>query len=328
MLAKTTQHSQTSTFLLPPRLLAESGSTRTVGVEIEFTGTSARKAATTLADAGGRLEEEDPHAFHIRNSPLGDLRVELDVRHVHFRRAFRLAFAPPQGWAIRLGDLLSPIVPRELITPPVPMDQLPAVDELADLLRRSGAGGCGANAFGSLGLHFNIDPPDLEPETIVSIVKAFLILEPGLRQKGHGGSLLRRAWQPPKFAAAYVRKVLAPDYWPNMDGFTRDFLALTPSRNRSLDLLPLLSHFDDARVRARLPKEKIGRRPVFHYRLPQACLARREWSIAPEWNRWVAVERLAADTDTLERLGAEYRRSENNDAVWRERIAPWLSSAD
>lgn len=301
---------------------------RTVGVEIEFTGTSARRAATVLAEAGGKLEEEDPHAFHIRNSPLGDLRVELDVRHVHFRRASRVAFAPPRGWAVRLGNLLSPIVPRELITPPVPMDRLSAVDELADLLRRSGASGCGANTFGSLGLHFNVDPPDLEPETIVSIVKAFLILEPGLRRAGHAGNPLRKVWQPPRFAAPYVRKVLDPDYWPDMDTFTRDFLGASPSRNRSLDLLPLLSHFDDVRVRARLPKEKIGRRPVFHYRLPQACLGQPDWSIAPEWNRWVAVERLASDAEALLRLCADFRGFENDEAAWSERTAPWLTSAN
>jgi hypothetical protein len=327
MLARITQRSEASAFLLPPRLLAESGSTRTVGIEIEFTGTSARRAAAILAEAGGRLEEEDPHAFHVRESPLGDLRVELDVRHVHFRRASRVAFAPPREWAIRLGNLLSPIVPRELVTPPVPMDQLSAVDKLADLLRQSGAGGCGANAFGSLGLHFNVDPPDLEPRTIVAIVKAFLILEPGLRRAGHAGNLLRKAWQPPRFAAPYVRKVLDPNYWPDMDAFTRDFLAASPSRNRSLDLLPLLSHHDDARVRARLPKEKIGRRPVFHYRLPQACLGRSDWSIAPEWNRWVSVERLAADKEALLNLSGEYRRFGNDDAAWSERIAPWLRSA-
>jgi hypothetical protein len=61
-----------------------------------------------------------------------------------------------------------------------------------------------------------------------------------------------------------------------------------------LDLLPLLAHLDEARVRSVLPHEKIGSRPVFHYCLPHTHLSDPAWSIMPDWERWLLVERLAS----------------------------------
>jgi hypothetical protein len=38
---------------------------------------------------------------------------------------------------------------------------------------------------------------------------------------------------------------------------------------------------------------------VFHYRLPQAQLSDPTWSIMPDWERWLSVERLAMNLDQL-----------------------------
>ena len=91
-----------------------------------------------------------------------------------------------------------------------------------------------------------------------------------------------------------------------MAAFIDDYLAANPTRNRDLDLLPLLHYFDETRVRAVLPNEKINGRPTFHYRLPDARVSDPGWSIAPDWNRWVCVERLAADRERLDAVGAAY----------------------
>ncbi|MFD0464680.1 amidoligase family protein [Microvirga aerilata] len=59
-------------FALPPILHNEQGRMRTVGVEIEFVGPSAEKTVQALQEAlGGRLIEEDPHAFALRSRPSG-----------------------------------------------------------------------------------------------------------------------------------------------------------------------------------------------------------------------------------------------------------------
>jgi hypothetical protein len=81
---------------------------------------------------------------------------------------------------------------------------------------------------------------------------------------------------------------------------------------------------DADRVRSVLPNEKINARPTFHYRLPDARVSDPGWSIAPDWNRWVAVERVAADRGRLERLGRAYLAFPGEAKSWAdaaERIA-------
>ena len=42
------------------------------------------------------------------------------------------------------------------------------------------------------------------------------------------------------------------------------------------------------------------------------------WSIAPDWNRWVAVERLAFDRDRLDAIGEAFRAFEGEDKSWAD----------
>jgi hypothetical protein len=121
-----------------------------------------------------------------------------------------------------------------------------------------------------------------------------------------------------------VRRLAEADYRPFLAELIDDYLAANPTRNRDLDLLPLLLFLDEARVRAVLPNEKINGRPAFHYRLPDSRVSDPGWSIAPEWNRWVAVERLAADPERLEMVGRAYLEFPGEAKSWAdvvERIA-------
>jgi hypothetical protein len=83
--------------------------------------------------------------------------------------------------------------------------------------------------------------------------------------------------------------------------------------------LPILLHLDARRVRARLPREKIGARPVLHYRLPQAHVGEPGWSIASAWNGWAAVERLAEDRDRLMTVGWAHLGFTGTEASWVQR---------
>lgn len=300
-----------------PAARTAGGTARRVGVEIEFMGIGVAEAARALAiGLGGLPLEEDPHAFTVRGTGIGDLAVELDLRHTHPQRhAGALRLRPGPAGAAWLGRIAGGIVPRELITAPLPPDRLPEVDEVVAVLRDAGATGNGAirfgspgfgsPQFGSLGLHFNIDVPGLEVGCLLAHLRAFMLLDRWLRtpQPGPRGVLSgTRAATPPPYPEEYVLRVLHPDYAPDLDGFIDDYLAANPTRDRGLDLLPLLLHIDPDRVRQRLPREKIGARAVFHYRVPQAHVGVPGWSLAPEWNRWVAVERLAGDPLRVDRL--------------------------
>ncbi len=282
-----------------PRPHDAAGRERRVGVEVEFTGLSERRAAGVLAGLlGGRVEEEDPFAFHLVGSALGRISVERDLRHIHPNRPHRHPapwLRPPfSAWA---GASVGLIVPRELVTEPLTPDRFPAVDAALAALRHAGAGGNGATLAGSLGLHLNIVPPDPAPETILALLRAYLVLEEELR-----GAILRspleRLHAPEPFPASYRRLVLDPAYGRDLQGLSDDYLVANPTRKRGLDLLPLFLELLGDRVAGRII-DKVKPRPVFHYRLPVARLGQPGWSLAEDWNRWVEVERIAANKEAL-----------------------------
>jgi hypothetical protein len=297
---------------LPPSFRDARGAARRVGVEVECTDLGARAAALALAAGlgGTAVEERDPHAFRVRGTRLGDLAVELDLRHAHPRaHADTLPFRLGPRAAAWLGSALGPLVPRELVTAPLPAARLAEVDEAVDVLRRAGAGGRGTTWSGSLGLHLNVDPPGLDAGTLAAFLRAFVLLEPRLRREAVGDApprWWRPAFLPAPFPAGYARLVLAPGYRPDLAGLAGDYLAANPTRDRGLDLLPVLLHLDPARVRARLPREKIGARPALHYRLPRARVGEAGWGIVSAWDGWAAVERLAGDPDRLAALARAY----------------------
>lgn len=290
----------------PPVPRRADGDLRQVGIELEFLGLSARSSAEVLAcGLGGSIEMEDPHAFRILGTSLGDIAVETDLRHVHPHRDTRVGVSLNRHVAAWLGRILAPFVPRELITSPLPITRLPEVDGIVSLLRSAGARGKGAVLSDSLGLHFNIDPPSLDAATVTAFLKAFLLVEVRLRRETAGGNRRLAHVLPPDYPPAYKRCVLSPDYWPDQTTLIADYLAANPTRNRALDLLPLFAHLNEEQVRSALPHEKIGPRPALHYRLPQAHLSDPDWSILPDWERWLMVERLATAPYALDDQGAD-----------------------
>jgi hypothetical protein len=287
--------------LNPPVARRADGALRQVGIELEFLGLSAGTSAEVLARGlGGAIEMEDPHAFRILGTFLGDIAVETDLRHVHPGRDSHVGVSLNRHVASWLGRILSPFVPRELITSPLPIARLPEVDGIIELLRSAGARGKGAVFYDSLGLHFNIDPPSLDAATVTAFLKAFLLAEDRLRSEITGGRAHLARVLPPDYPQAYRQRVLSPDYWPDQTALIADYLAANPTRNRALDLLPLFAHLNEEQVRSALPHEKIGPRPALHYRLPHSHLSDPNWSIMPDWERWLMVERLATMPDALQ----------------------------
>ncbi|MDO9440598.1 MAG: amidoligase family protein [Beijerinckiaceae bacterium] len=263
-----------------------------VGVEVEFSGLSAREAAQALSRAlGGVLHEEDAHAFALAGSRIGDLTIELDLRHVHPHRSAPGLKTMPAGWpAALLGSLAKPVVPREAIFPPRPSNRLHEIDLAIAALREAGARGDGVTAFDTLGLHFNIAARSLNIAAIRATTLAYARLDPLLRADIARGRtrLARRLASPYPDAYRLVLERAPPDQ--DVAEFIDDYLAHNPTRHRALDLLPLLLHLDGDRVRSRLPFEKIAPRPVYHWRLPVAHVGVAGWGLLEDWGRWLAVE--------------------------------------
>ena len=309
-------------FHAPPITDNGRGALRSVGVEIEFIGPTAIACAQALArEFGGTVTEEDPHAFRLRGSAFGDISVELDARYVHPEKTRGMAVLghlPPRvaSW---LGSATSHIIPCELVTGPLPMDRVHEFDRAVDALRVAGARGTQDGALYAFGLHFNPQAAGSSVGAILPVVRAFVLLNAWLRRQVAPDATRSLMGFADPFPVDYVRRIADPAYGPDLAAFIDDYLAANPTRNRDLDLLPLLTHIDEARVRAVLPNEKIGSRPTFHYRLPDARVSDPGWSIAADWNRWVAVERVAADAGRLDRLGAAFLDFPGDDKSWADR---------
>ena len=72
-------------------------------------------------------------------------------------------------------------------------------------------------------------------------------------------------------------------------------------------MLPVLAHLDERRVIDRVEDPHLVKgRPAFHYRLPNCMVDEPGWTLAREWNTWVAVERLAADPRKLAEMSRDY----------------------
>lgn len=282
----------------PPRTTNHEGEPRHVGIELEFAGLSSAEAARIVArEMGGEIEEENQHRHKVIGAELGDFTVELDFKYAH-------GGEPGDRLRRTIADLGATFLPMEVVCPPVTLADAPKLDRLREALRSSGAEGTRSHPMHAYGAQLNPDLPSLEPDYIRDSLRAFILLRDWLRDE-IAIDPSRRIWPfAAPFPERYARMVLHAAYRPTMDELIDDYLHRNATRNREVDMLPLFAHIDEPRVRSVLPEETIKSRPTWHYRLPNADLEEAGWTLAREWNRWVAVERLADDKDLL-RKGAD-----------------------
>ena len=158
-------------FDLPPRTRNADGRLRTVGIEIEFAGLTAEAAAKALALAlGGGVNQKDPHAFMVKNSALGDIAVELDLRYVHPVRKKASVLNLGAVLAAWLGSAIRHVVPCELVTAPLPIDRLDRVDRLLSVLREAGAKGTQDGALYAFVFDHGLVRSGSEPPTMFQTV--------------------------------------------------------------------------------------------------------------------------------------------------------------
>lgn len=330
-------------FSPPPRLANAEGDTRRIGVELEFSGLRPEAIVeAVLGSIGGHARRESAVAWELLDTAAGDLHLELDFRLLQTVAAehseARAATLPDwvtdlTDWTTELAErMASMVVPWEIVTAPVPMDRVHRLEPMIEGLRRAGALGTRHAPHFAFGVHLNPEMPALDARTVLAYFRAYLCLNQWLRQRCRPD--LSRVVTPyiADFDPRWVREVLAPDYDPDLETFIDDYLDANPTRNRSLDMLPLFAHLDADRVRARLDDPLIKGRPTLHYRLPNCEIDDPDWSLRPIWNDWLEVERLAYDEDRLMRMSRAYRdwlgrmRMPFDDG-WARATADWLSSS-
>jgi hypothetical protein len=309
------------TYRLPPRLLDESGQPRRAGFEFEFGNLPIVKTARALQQAlGGELEILSPFETVLRDCVMGKLKIERDanlLKSVRYRRlleAVGIEFTPgsiAHEIETNIDNASRVLIPCEVVTEPIPFDQLDKLDSLMETLGGLGAEGTQHSLIYAFGLHINPSIPDRSADTLRRYLQAFLLLYTWIMDSSEidvTRRFLTKYIDP--FPQDYAMLVLDRDYRPTLSRLIDDYLEHNPTRNRALDMLPILYELDEQRVLAGIdPDERqlVSGRPAFHYRLPDCKANEPGWSAAGAWNRWVYVETLAADEALLEELLAAWR---------------------
>lgn len=313
-------------FRQPSVLHDETGSVRTVGFEIEFTGVS-------LADTISAVERAYPATRHNETAAacdldiesLGRFGIELDWTFLK-RQAEESGDTPADEWVGLLSQAAELVVPVEVVCPPVPVDRLDELRPLTDALREAGAAGTTSSLIAAYGVHINPRSPSLDSATLWHYLRSFGLLQWWL-VKVHAVDLTRRASSyVDLYPEAYLRQLFSTTQAPTQERLIGDYLEHNPTRNRALDMLPLFNHLDDTTVQGRIPDPRIKSRPTFHYRLPNCQIDRSGWSLADSWNVWWTVDELAQRHEDLDMLAARYL--EQHRAILGVKRNSWVDYMD
>jgi hypothetical protein len=305
-------------FQLPPIVHNARGEVRKVGFELEYAGLSLESAAKIVQHVfGGRHVAESPSVQRVVSTRYGTFKLEIDsslLKDRKYEQPLRAIGIDPNdlGGSHRVERTLAKLfavagVPYEIVSPPMPMTDLAPIDELRRLLSQNDAAGTRLRPWSAFGMHINPEIPTNDPGQLRDYLRAFLLLYPLLKRRVKVD--LARSLSPyiNPFPEAYTRLLLQPDDLADAGRLIDNYLAYNPTRNRPLDMLPVLCHLNADRVMDRVEdKHLVKPRPAFHYRLPNCLVDEADWKLAREWNTWVRVERLANDPNRLAALSREY----------------------
>ena len=300
---------------MPAMTTKSDASPRRVGVEFELQGIAvdmlARLTALTLR---GDIETVSEVEYLVDVPEQGAYRVEVDYERLKQRARAKEETDGDDESAIdalttdALSAISSVIVPCEVVAPPLPMESFSDVlHTLTDAIRDAGGKGTGHSFFYAFGLHLNVEPPDLDAETITAYMKAFVCLFDWIVLQEKVDWARRITPYIKRYPAEYDLQLTDPDYWPDRDTLITDYLDFNATRNRAMDMLPLFSDVNPAAVKTAIDDELIKPRPAFHYRLANCAIDDPDWSIAAPWGRWLQIEHLANDRDALNECCAAYR---------------------
>ena len=318
---------------LPKNLRTKHLKIRRVGVEIEFAELSPEHVLSLIESRfGGEVESETMFEHTVKNSALGDFKLELDAdslkKHAEFIDEWQSKHEGEKGLRARAVDFYSELmshsaerlVPWEIVTAPIPMTKLEKLNELFKDLKEAGAAGTKDSIQYAFGVHLNPELPNLDVDEILKYLRAFMVMSEWLRKQEDVDMSRKITPYMDPFGRDYMQKVLYFDYLPGMDELIDDYLEFNPTRNRSLDMLPLFAHIDEERVRSAVDDPRIKARPTLHYRLPNCELGNPDWDLQTTWGNWMRVEALAQSPE-LESFASDYLAT--LDTVAHHFISDW-----
>jgi hypothetical protein len=301
-------------YLLPPQLHGEGGQPRKVGIEIELAGLDVKETSELVMSLyGGEVEPINRWGNTIKGTSLGDFRVEIDShllkedRHRNFLAKLGISDTGQDKVENAIESLATKLIPSEIACPPIAIRELSKLDPLRDDLLERGALGTRASLLYAFGFQLNPEVPSLTADSLRRHLAAFMLLYDFIVAESQIDITRRIAPFIDPYPEEYRYKILSRTYAPDMDRLIDDYLEYNPTRNRPVDMLPLFAYLDEEKVMARCKEPtQVKKRPTFHYRLPNCLIDEPGWNFSTEWNRWVAVERLAADPSRLRVMSDVY----------------------
>lgn len=302
----------------PPWLENADSQPRRVGVELEMSGFDIDVLVNKVAAFFDlNIFQNGRYDYQLQGDPAGEWVIELDSRLLkRLGREERSNQTITDKVSRSAEDAFviaaQKIVPLEIVSPPLPLNRLVEVEKLIAHLRQAGAKGTGDSAINAFSMQLNPELPSYDAKRITACLKAFLCFYEWLYERADIDLSRRVSNYIDPFPTDYVKKILAPDYWPNLEELIDDYIAFNPTRNRALDMLPLFKFLDEERVLSKLDDELIKSRPTFHYRLPDCKIDNEAWGLFLVWNDWVEVERIAADETRLQACCEAYLKFLNS----------------
>jgi len=333
----------TNRYLLPSLLKNSSGQYRQAGFEFEFGNLPVIETARALQQAlGGELDMKSPFEAILDGSALGRLKIERDadlLKSVVYRRwleSLGVEFSPgtiAHEIESNIDSASRNLIPCEVVTDPIPFMDLSKLDILVDTLEQLGAEGTQQSFVYAFGMHINPSTPDNSSATLVRYIQAFLLLHAWIIAVSNidmTRRFLTKYIDP--FPPDYIELVLSNQYAPAESQFIKDYLEHNPTRNRALDMLPILCEIDSEQVIKAVNEEErklVKGRPAFHYRLPDCKFNVPGWSASSAWNLWVCIEKLAMDNTLREELMEEWQACNNKfsllpNSAWVNRLGTIL----
>jgi len=318
-------------YKMPPVIVKDDGTPRMVGFELEFSGLTLNQTVDAIQSSiGGSLMGGTAAEQIIRLESLGDFNVELDWDYLKRKAAENEKNKGSGDWVDQLSKAARLLVPVEVVCPPIPITNLEVLDPMISALRKAGAVGTEESLIAAYGVHINTEIQHLDAATLFSYLRAFSVLQWWLVEAHKVNTTRKISPYIDLYPENYVKQLLSRSN-PDIDTICADYLEYNATRNRALDMLPLLTEIDEDRIRSVVDDPKIKARPAFHYRLPNCNIEHTDWSLSQPWNTWLVIEHLAHRPDSLTELSAAFLDADQpilgvNRTTWVSFIDQWLKN--